>query len=103
MQIDLLIACDRSSATDDHRLPGYPNDLACMQGFADQTHSEPGSALDGARDMIRFGVSVCVWSASSLRSIASCEFLRRACPVFALRLRSVHTKRGRRAFCVHYA
>ena len=33
-----------------------------------------------------------VWSASSLRSLSSCECLLRACPVFALRPPSVHTE-----------
>ena len=42
---------------------------------------------------------VCVRSASSLRSPPGCECLLRACPVFALRPRSVHIARSACILC----
>ena len=51
--------------------------------------ADPGQCVSGLRP-------VCVQS-------SSCEFLLCTRPMFALRPPSVHTERGRRAFCVHCA
>ena len=64
--------------------------------LSSESKADPGQCVSGLR-------SIRVWSASSLRSLSSCECLLRACHVFALHPRSVHTERGRRAFCVHCA
>ena len=64
--------------------------------LSSMSKADPGQCVPGLR-------SIRVWFSPSLHSLSGCEFLLRACPVFALRPPSVHTEWGRRAFWVHWA
>ena len=77
---------------------------------ADQTHTEPGFALNLETSHHSSRVSVClvcVQSVSGRRSVRvhseAGKCLLRACTVFALRSHNVYSEQARRAFCTNGA